>query len=180
MIIDATDVTLALARWLLVVVLFVHGTQKSLGWFRGPGLRASEGIFAALGQRPARPMVLLASTCEIAAAVLLAVGLATPLACAMAAGTLFVAAGSQTLVARAFANAKGGGEYPAALAVLALALAPAAGAISIDRALGMPWSSLDAAAGVLVFIGATVLAALAATPPLLMARATLSHRVASD
>jgi len=126
---------LLLLRCFIAVVLFSHGVQKSLGWLQGPGLARSTVIFEGLGHHPGRRMVLVAATCEILAATLLALGLFTPLGAAVAAGTLGVAGLSQVFSVKALWNSMGGGEYPLSLAVAALVIGfTGPGAWSIDHA----------------------------------------------
>lgn len=160
---------LLIIRLLLGLILLVHSTQKSLGWLQGPGLAASAGIFEALGQRPGRTMVKLAATCEAVAAVLLLLGVLTPLGAAIAAGTMLVAAASQTLRAGKLWNALGGGEYPLVLAIVALAVGFAGpGEWSVDQVL---LGDVPDYVGVMVI----AVAVLAALPPALRARRELQR-----
>jgi putative oxidoreductase len=167
------DVGLLLLRVLIGFVLFAHATQKLAGWFNGPGPERAAVIFEALGQVPGRPMALLAATCELAAAVLLVLGLGTPLGAAIAAGTMLVAGVAMTAKAGGSWNSAGGGEYPFVLAVLAAALAfTGAGTWSLDTALALPWAAGPLAIGA----GAVALAALAAAVPIV--RTVKAHRAA--
>ena len=151
---------LLLLRCLIAAVLLCHGLQKSLGLVHGPGLNRSAAIFEALGHRPGRPMVLVAASCEILAGRLLSLGLVTPLGAAVAAGTLGVAGLSQVFSARALWNAMGGGEYPLALAVVALVIGfTGPGEWSLDHATVV--ESWPGATGFVV-LGAAL---LAAAPP---------------
>jgi putative oxidoreductase len=161
------DVGLLLLRLLIGFVLFAHATQKLAGWFNGPGIERSAVIFEALGQVPGRPMALLAGTCELAGAVLLLLGLGTPLGAAIAAGTMLVAGVAMTTKAGNSWNSAGGGEYPWVLAVLAAALAfTGAGAWSLDAALALPWVVADGPRALTIGVGAVVLAALVAAAPI--------------
>jgi putative oxidoreductase len=164
---------LLIIRLLLGLVLLVHSTQKSLGWLQGPGLAASAGIFEALGQRPGRAMVMLAASCEAAAAALLLLGVLTPLGAAMAAGTMLVAAASQTLRAGKLWNALGGGEYPLVLGIAAVALGfTGPGEWSVDHVL---LGDVPDYVGVVV----VAVALLAALPPTLRARRELQRMSAA-
>ena len=155
---------LLIIRLLLGSVLLAHSAQKTMGWLQGPGLDASSKIFEGLGHRPGRVMVTIAACCELVAAVSLLLGLATPVGVAMASGTLLVAGLSQTARAGKVWNALGGGEYPLALAVLALALGfTGPGAWAIDRALFDDYPPN-------VGIGVVAIAVLAAIPPSLRSR----------
>ncbi|SDH64509.1 putative oxidoreductase [Sinosporangium album] len=163
------DAALALLRLVLGVILICHAAQKSLGWFRGPGLSASAVFFESLGHRPGWAMTVLAALCELAAGVLLLAGFLTPLAAAMAIGTMLVAGISMVIKAGTVWNTLGGGEYPLFLAAVCAAVALAGpGAWSLDAVLLPPW---PAAVGP----GAVVLALVAAAVPVLR---SLRHRPA--
>ena len=130
------DIGILLLRLLLAAVLFAHATQKSIGWFQGNGLAKQSGLFEALGLKPGRVMVLMASVAELAAAALLALGLLTPLGALIAAGTMLVAGLTMHLTSGKFWNVAAGGEYPYVLALLALALAfTGPGAYSVDASI---------------------------------------------
>lgn len=160
---------LLVLRLLLGLVLLAHSSQKTLGWLQGPGLTASAGIFEGLGQRPGRAMVKLAAACEAVAAVLLLLGALTPLGAAIAAGTLLVAGASQTLRTGKVWTALGGGEYPIALAIVALAVGfTGPGEWSVDRAL---LNDLPGYTGLVV----VAVAVVAAVPPTVRARRELQR-----
>lgn len=174
------DLGLLLLRIALAAILYMHAAQKLLGWFSGPGLGKAALIFDSLGQRPGRPMTLLAVTCEAGGAVLVLTGCATPLGAAIVAGTMLVAGGAMTLAKGTVWNAAGGGEYPLMLAALAAVLGfTGPGRWSADHALSAPWLAHSNAAAALTG-GAVVLAAVtAAVPPLLRTRAQLTASAAS-
>lgn len=158
------DEGILLLRILLGLILMVHAAQKSLGWFQGLGPTVMAGAFESLGLRPGRPMVLVASIIEAAAAVSLLLGLLTPLGAAAAAGTMAVAGATSQLSAGSFWNAQKGGEYPYVLAVAAIVLSfTGAGAWSVDALLG---NALPHVApylgGTAVGAGAALLAAVSA------------------
>jgi putative oxidoreductase len=160
------DLGLLLLRLALAAILYMHATQKLFGWFSGPGLDRQAQAFHNLGHRPGRPMVLLASACELSGSALVALGLITPLGAAILAGTMAVAGGTLTLVKGTFWNVQGGGEYPLVLAGLAIVLGFAGpGRWSIDSAIGAPWvthSNGTAAITGLIVLGVALLAAGAA------------------
>jgi len=160
------DLGLLLLRLALAAILYMHATQKLLGWFSGPGLERQAQAFHNLGHRPGRQMVLLASACELSGSALVALGLITPFGAAILAGTMAVAGGTLTLAKGTFWNVQGGGEYPLVLAGFAIVLGFAGpGRWSIDSAIGAPWvthSNGTAAITGLIVIGVAVLAAGAA------------------
>ena len=161
------DIGMLLLRALIGFVLFAHATQKLRGWFSGPGLEKASSIFEALGQFPGRQMALLAAVCELAAAVLLLLGLGTPLGAAIAAGTMLVAGVAMTVKAGSPWNSGGGGEYPLVLAGVAIGIAfTGAGAWSIDALLDMPWVGASDGVAALIGLGATAVAILAALGPI--------------
>lgn len=161
------DVALLVLRLVVGVTLLCHAAQKGPGWFRGPGLTRSAEVFESLGQAPGTVKVRLAITCELCAGVLLILGLATPLAAAVGAGTMLVAAGSMAQKARVFWNALGGGEYPFVLAMIVLSLGfSGPGRYALDPLIlddPPAWAGAAVAA----------VAVLAAVPPLLQARRQL-------
>jgi putative oxidoreductase len=61
---------------------FVHGTQKLFGWFGGYGPDGTGQFFESLGLRPGRSQALAAGATETSCGILVALGLATPLAAA--------------------------------------------------------------------------------------------------
>ncbi|MEU8075644.1 DoxX family protein [Catellatospora citrea] len=155
---------LLLLRLLLAALLFGHATQKLLGWFRGMGPDGTARIFEGWGFRPGRPMVLLAGACELLAALLLALGLVTPLAAAIVMGTMIVAAWPN--VPNGLWAHLGGYEVPFLYGAMALVVAlTGPGAWSIDHAVG-----LDGLAGPAWAAAAAVIAVVAAIPPLLRRR----------
>src|SRR3954464_7664384 len=67
----------------LVGGLFIgHGTQKLFGWFGGYGPDGTGQFFDSVGIRPGRRNALAAGSTEAGCGVLIALGLATPLAAA--------------------------------------------------------------------------------------------------
>jgi putative oxidoreductase len=77
---------------LVVGILFIgHGAQKLFGWFGGYGLKGTGGWFESIGMKPGITMALLAGLAELVGGVLFALGLLTPLAGIMIAGTMVMA-----------------------------------------------------------------------------------------
>ncbi|MEH7356608.1 DoxX family protein [Neobacillus drentensis] len=77
---------------LVIGLLFVgHGAQKLFGWFGGYGLKGTGGWFESIGMKPGVTMALFAGLAELIGGVLFALGLLTPLAGIMIAGTMVMA-----------------------------------------------------------------------------------------
>lgn len=163
-------VGLLLLRLLLAALLAGHACQKTFGWFRGQGLAGTAGTFESWGFRPGRPHVLLATACELTGALLLALGLLTPLGSAVVVGTMIVAASAN------FRNGLwahlGGYEVPFVYGALAFVIAVTGpGAWSLDAAAGLGWLSGPGYA-----LAAAALGVLAALPPLLRRRQVLRRQ----
>jgi putative oxidoreductase len=154
-----TDLGLLALRLGTGGVLFAHGTQKLFGWFGGAGLEGTAAGMEQMGFRPGRPSALVAGLGEAGGGVLLALGLATPVGGAAAAGTM-----ASAVVVHApagFFAATGGFEFPAYLGCTAAGIGLAGpGRLSLDHLTGhrfdRPWTvaaafgaSALAAAGVL-------------------------------
>ncbi|QKW19423.1 DoxX family protein [Kitasatospora sp. NA04385] len=137
-------------------VLFAHGTQKLFGWFGGAGPEGTAQAMEHMGFLPGERSARAAGLGEAGGGALLAIGLATPAAGSVVAGTM---AGAVSVHAPAGFFAHGGGyEYPALLGACGLALGVAgAGRYSVDAALGhrlaRPWM------GVLAFAASALGAA---------------------
>jgi putative oxidoreductase len=174
------DLGLLLFRLALAAILYMHATQKLRGWFSGPGLDRATKLFESLGQRPGRQMAKLAATCEVTGALLVALGLATPLGAAILAGTMAVAGGALTMAKGTVWNALGGGEYPLMLGVFAVVLGfTGPGRWSLDWAIGASWYPKSNAAAALIGVIVAVVAALAAGVALLRTRSQLSAGAAA-
>lgn len=77
---------------LVIGVLFIgHGAQKLFGWFGGYGLKGTGGWFVSIGMKPGVTMALLAGLAEFIGGLLFALGLLTPLAGILIAGTMLMA-----------------------------------------------------------------------------------------
>ncbi|RYP86852.1 DoxX family protein [Nocardioides guangzhouensis] len=130
----------SLAR-VVVGLLFVgHGTQKLFGWFGGPGIEGTAGMMKALEMNPPRRNAVAAGVTEAGGGALLAVGLATPLACSALIGTM-VTAIRKVHGPKGLWATEGGYEYNLVLIAGLLALAQRQpGDISLDAALGLNFS----------------------------------------
>jgi putative oxidoreductase len=127
-----------------------HGAQKLFGWFGGFGIRGTGGYMESVGLRHGALMAAAAGTSEVTGGVLLALGLLTPVAGALIAGTMLVAARTDHR-GKGFWIYAGGAEYVLTNAVIALALAfNGAGAWSLDGAIGWGVSGLWWGIGALV------------------------------
>jgi len=127
---------LLLLRVVFGLALAAHGAQKLFGWFDGHGVRGTAGFFGELGFRAPVAMAVLAGAAELGGGLLLALGLATPLA-AFAIAVVMLNAIWAVHRKQGFWNANGG--YEMNLFVLAAALAVAAagpGRFSLDHWLG--------------------------------------------
>jgi putative oxidoreductase len=151
-------------------VLVAHGVQKLFGWLGGHGLKGTADAFEQMGFQPGRQSALAAGLGEAGGGLLIALGLATPVAGAAAAGTMLPAAAVHA--PRGFFATGGGFEYPALLAVSTAALALIGpGDWSLDARLGhrlnRPWM----AAAALLASSAVSLAVMQRRRQVLAARA---------
>jgi putative oxidoreductase len=71
-----------LVRLTIGGTFFVHGTQKLFGWFGGYGPDGTGQFFESLGLRPGKRNAVAAGATEAGGGILIALGLATPLAAA--------------------------------------------------------------------------------------------------
>jgi putative oxidoreductase len=130
------ELGLFLLRITVGLTLAAHGAQKLLGWFGGYGIAGTAGWLESVGFRPGRRHAILAGVTEIGGGLLLAIGLATPLAAAIVASVMIVAAAIVHLK-NGFFVTSGGVEYNVVLGVAALAIAfTGPGALSIDALFG--------------------------------------------
>lgn len=163
----SVDIGLLLIRLTIGSLVFCHGTRKLFGWFHGAGLRSTTALFESMGYRPGLAAALMAGLCEAGGAVLILLGVLSPLAGAMLLGSMLNAAAVQFVNGLWFANK--GAEYPLVLGAIATALVfTGPGAISLAQALdwqlgGWQWGVASTAAG-----------ALAAAAVLMIRRLTLT------
>jgi putative oxidoreductase len=131
------SIGLLILRLVVGLTLAAHGAQKLFGWFGGYGLTGTGGFLEQLGFVPGRRAALAAGLAETGAGLLLALGLATPFAAAVALSVMIVASVSVHAPKGFFAH-NGGYEYTMILGIAALSLAfTGPGALSLDAALGV-------------------------------------------
>jgi putative oxidoreductase len=146
------------------VVFAAHGSQKLFGLWGGAGLEGQASGFHALGLRPARLHAIAAGVFEFGGGLLLAFGLATPVAALLITATMTTAV---LLVhgPKGFFNAKGGFEFNLVLILAAAGIAATGpGSWSLDHAFGLSWH------GVGWSIGAVTLGVLGGTMVVLSSR----------
>jgi putative oxidoreductase len=144
---------LLLLRAFVGVAFVGHGTQKLFGWWGGYGPQGTGGFFAGQGYRRGVALAVIAGTTEATGGTLLALGLATPLACGMIAVVMLNAIFSTTLK-RGFML---GSELELTYLVTAVSLAAIGpGRFSLDRAIGWDDNISGVRWGVLAFAAAAV------------------------
>ncbi len=134
------DVTPAIARVALGLVMFPHGAQKALGWFGGHGLGATYNAFTTMMGIPG-PLAALAIATELLGALAIVFGVGSRLAALGMIGLMLTAIGMVHLPNGFFMNwtgAQPGEGFEFHLLVLALAaivVVKGGGKASLDRLL---------------------------------------------
>src|SRR6202521_4997328 len=119
------------------LTLAAHGAQKLFGWFGGAGLAKSGQGLEQLGFVPGRRNALMAGLTESAGGLLLALGLATPIAAAVVFAVMLVA-GVSAHYKQGFFLQNHGYEYTLVLGLDGLSIAfTGAGPLSLDALLGV-------------------------------------------
>ncbi len=140
LIATSNDFTLALARLVLGVVYFLHGSQKALGWFGGYGFHGTMVFFTHNMHIPAL-FAVFAIMAEFLGGLGLIVGFLSRIAAFGIAVDMLVAALLVHVPNGIFMNWAGtqkGEGYEFHLLVIALCIlimVKGAGAVSVDRAL---------------------------------------------
>ena len=130
------DAVLLIER-LIGLGLAAHGAQKLFGWFGGYGLAGTGGFFESLGFRPGKLFAGAAGLSELIGGLLIAVGLAAPVAAMLVIAVMIVATFT-VHIDKGFFGQNGGWELPATYAAIALGfVASGFGAYSLDAALGL-------------------------------------------
>src|ERR1700704_5594706 len=119
---DDMSIGILILRLVIGLTLAAHGAQKLFGWFGGYGLTGTGGFLEQLGFIPGRRNALFAGLAEFLGGLLLALGLATPLAATLTISVMFVAVATVP-VKNGYFNHNQGFEYNLTLAVVALSLA---------------------------------------------------------
>src|SRR3954447_25944035 len=85
------SIGLLIIRLVIGLSFMAHGAQKLFGWFGGYGLKGTGGWMESIGIKPGVTMALLAGLTELIGGALFVLGLLTPLASVMIAGTMVMA-----------------------------------------------------------------------------------------
>src|SRR5712664_3670220 len=134
------DPVITILRWVLGVVCFAHGAEKTLGWFGGYGFSGTMGFFTQQAHIPA-PLAFLAICAEFLGGIGLLIGLLGRVAAFGIACNMVVAIAMVHRHFGLFANWYGtqkGEGYEYHLLAIGIALAimiKGSGAFSIDRTL---------------------------------------------
>ena len=114
-----------------------HGAQKAFGWFEGPGPQGAAGFMESLGLKPGEQYATVASDGEIAAGLMIALGLGGPVGPAIMLSGMLVAQ-STVHAKNGFFAAKNGVEVGTLYAAAAVAFASSGyGDLSLDHLLGL-------------------------------------------
>jgi putative oxidoreductase len=150
------DLGILLLRVTVGMAMAGHGTQKVFGWFGGYGPDGTCHFMEAMGFRPGRRHALAAGYVELVAGLFLAIGFLTPLAAAMVASVMVVAAAAVHWK-NGFFITSNGYEFNLVLGVAALSIAfTGPGALSLDSMIGFTPSGAGwgVAAAVVAVLGA--------------------------
>jgi putative oxidoreductase len=82
---------LLIIRLVIGVLFMAHGAQKLFGWFGGYGIKGTGGWLESIGIKPGVTMAIFAGLTELLGGILFTLGLLTPLAGIMIAGTMVMA-----------------------------------------------------------------------------------------
>lgn len=150
------DVGILLLRVTVGLALAAHGSQKAFGWFGGYGPDGTGQFMEALGFRPGRRHALAAGFVELAGGLLLALGFLTPLAAALIASVMVVAAVTVHWK-NGFFISSGGYELNLLFGVAALSVAfVGPGALSVDGVAGYAHGGISCgvSAAIVAVVGA--------------------------
>jgi putative oxidoreductase len=151
------ELGILLIRITVGLTLAAHGAQKLFGWFGGYGLAGTAQWLESVGFRPGHRHAVMAGVVEVAGGLLLAVGAFNPVAAALVASVMIVAAVTAHLK-NGFFLQSGGFEYNLVLGAVAIAIAfTGPGTLSVDGLAGY------ASGGPLAGVAALGIAAAGAT-----------------
>lgn len=129
---------LLILRVVLGLTMASHGAQKVLGLFGGSGISGFAGVLEQLNVRPARLWAMVAGLAELVGGLLVALGLVTPIAALVVAGSLLVAILAVHWRHGFWAQAQGF-EYPFVLMAGMVAISLIGpGPLSLDYLFGPP------------------------------------------
>ena len=124
-------------RLFLGFAFMMHGSQKVLGAFGGPGIAGVAGMLTKLGLEPAQILAWVLSITEFVGGICLVLGFLTRFWAAGLVIDMGVAVAKMHLPNGFFAS-KNGFELPLAFGVMALViLLTGPGSVSVDRAAGI-------------------------------------------
>jgi putative oxidoreductase len=127
---------LLIVRVVVGALLVGHGSQKLFGWFGGYGLKGTGGYMESFGMRPGPLFAFAAGAAELSGGLLFGTGLLTPVAAALVASTMLVAARTDH-AGKGLWIYNGGVEYVLTNAAVVIGFAFAgAGEWSLDHAIG--------------------------------------------
>lgn len=154
-------------RMTVGLTLAAHGSQILFGWFGGYSLDATGQFMEGLGFHPGRRHALAAGFVELVSGLLLALGFFTPLAAALIASVMVVAAVTVHWK-NGFFIQSGGYEFTLVLGLAALSVAfTGPGALSVDGVAGYAPGGIawGIGAAVVAVVGAIVQLAQRRVPP---------------
>jgi len=158
------DVGLFLVHVVIGSFFLAHGAQHALGLLGGGGISGTGQYMESVGLRHGRFAAGIAGGSELVGGALLVLGLATPLAAALLAATMLVAARTDHR-GKGFWIYAGGAEYVLTNAIVVVGLAfNGAGHWSLDNAIG--WD----VAGLWWGVGTAVAAVIGAASSLVLLR----------
>lgn len=124
-------------RLFLGFAFMMHGSQKVLGAFGGPGITGVAGMLTKLGLEPAQILAWVLSITEFVGGICLVLGFLTRFWAAGLVIDMGVAV-AKVHLANGFFASKNGFELPLAFGVMALViLLTGPGSLSVDRAAGI-------------------------------------------
>lgn len=162
------DIGILLLRITVGLLMAAHGAQKVFGWFGGYGPEGTGQFMEQMGFRPGRRHALAAGYSEVIGGLLLAFGLLTPLAAAIVASVMIVAA-AVVHWKNGFFVMNNGYEFNLVLGAAALSVAfTGPGTLSLDHLLGI------ATSGIVCGVGAALVAVVGALGQLAQRQTTAS------